>query len=199
MIPNMLRSHVDLPRLYIYAAAANVWVLTSVLGAAVALQLAFGELPCRLCLHQRIALMAVALGPLHMLMAARTGHLGARDVAIASGLAIMASLFGVAASSRQVLLHILPGAPGYGMPVLGLHLYTWCLIAFICQIAASATLAIGSAWLDDSAPTPDAPRLAKWAGIGLGSIIVLNIALVFAEAGFHWDIPEDPVRYLLFR
>jgi disulfide bond formation protein DsbB len=189
----------DLPRLYIYAAAANVWVIIGVLGAAVLAQLALGELPCRLCLYQRVALMAAALGPLHMLMAARRGRLSGADIATGSGLAIAASLLGVAASGRQVLLHILPGDPGYGMPVFGLHLYTWCLIAFICQIAASATLAMGSAWIDGATETDNAVRAARWAGIGLGAMIALNIVLVFAEAGLHWDVPEDPLRYLLFK
>ena len=45
-----------------------------------------------------------------------------------------------------MLLHILPGDPGFGSPFLGLHLYTWCLIAFISQITASGFMLIGAAW-----------------------------------------------------
>ena len=36
---------------------------------------------------------------------------------------------------------------GYGSPVFGLHLYTWGLIACACQIAASAMMLLGVAWL----------------------------------------------------
>ena len=38
-------------------------------------------------------------------------------------------------SGRQVLLHILPGDPGYGGEVLGLHLYSWAFIVFATIIA----------------------------------------------------------------
>ena len=136
-------------RLYLIAASLNVWVLVLVLAAAFAVQLIAGELPCPLCVMQRIALMLCALGPLHILLRARDGVLCSRDVAVGSGIAIVSALLGVAASGRQVLLHILPGDPGFGTPVFGLHLYTWCLVAFGCQIAASGLMLLGTAWLDD--------------------------------------------------
>ena len=55
-------------RLYLAAATLNVWVLVLVLVAAFAVQLILGELPCPLCVMQRVALMLVALGPLHILL-----------------------------------------------------------------------------------------------------------------------------------
>jgi hypothetical protein len=38
------------------------------------------------------------------------------------GMAIIAAALGAVAAGRQVLLHILPGDPGFGFPVFGLHL-----------------------------------------------------------------------------
>ena len=183
--------------LYLLAATVNVWVLVLILTAAFGFQLVAGEPPCPLCVVQRIALMMCALGPLYMLRQAHDRVLTSRDVAIGSGIAIVAALLGATASARQVLLHILPGDPGFGTPFLGLHLYTWCLIAFISQIAASGLMLIGSAWLNEE------KRIA-WRATGATAgvfvvIVVANLLSVIAEAGFHWDLPSDPVGYLLFK
>ena len=65
-------------RLYVLAAALNVWVLVLILAAAFAVQIIAGELPCPLCVVQRIALMLCALGPLYILLQARDGALYAQ-------------------------------------------------------------------------------------------------------------------------
>jgi len=183
-------------RLYLAAATLNVWVLVLVLAAAFAVQLILGELPCPLCVMQRVALMLVALGPLHTLLRARrSGILTSRDAAVGNGTAILAALLGVIASGRQVLLHILPGDAGFGAPVLGLHLYAWCLIAFGCQIAASAVMLLASAWIDDK---PVEWRATGITALAFAAIVAANLLSVIAEAGLNWDLPADPVRYLLF-
>jgi disulfide bond formation protein DsbB len=183
--------------LYLAAATLNVWVLALVLTAAFAVQLVSGELPCPLCVMQRVARMLVALGPTHVLLRARGGVLTARDVAIGNGMAIVAALVGATASGRQMLLHILPGDAGYGAPVLGLHLYTWCFVAFVCQIAASAVMLLTAVWLEDkAAPIPE--RSIGVTTIAFAVIVVANLGSVIAEAGLNWDLPENPVRYLLF-
>jgi disulfide bond formation protein DsbB len=181
--------------LYLAAATLNVWVVVLVLAAAFAVQFIAGEPPCPLCVMQRIALMLVALGPLYILARAHAGKLSARDAAVGNGMAILAALLGVTASGRQVLLHILPGDPGFGSPVLGLHLYTWCLIAFGCQVAASAVLLLAAPMLDDTLVTWPGARPSA---IALAVIVAANLLSVVAEAGFNWDLPGDPVRYLLF-
>ena len=182
-------------RLYLAAATLNVWVLVLVLAAAFAVQLIVGELPCPLCVMQRVALMLVALGPLHVLLRARHGALTVRDAAVGNGIAILAALLGVIASGRQMLLHILPGDAGFGAPVFGLHLYTWCLIAFACQIAASAVLLLATEWLDDK---PVEWRATRVTALAFAAIAAANLLSVTAEAGLNWDLPSDPVRYLLF-
>jgi disulfide bond formation protein DsbB len=182
-------------RLYLAAATLNVWVLVLVLAAAFAVQLIVGELPCPLCVMQRVALMLVALGPLHILLRARHDALTVRDAAVGNGIAILAALLGAIASGRQVLLHILPGDAGFGAPVFGLHLYTWCLIAFACQIAASAALLLATEWLDDK---PVEWRATRVTALAFAAIVAANLLSVIAEAGLNWDLPSDPVRYLLF-
>jgi len=184
-------------RLQLLAATLNVWVLVLILVAAFGAQFIAGEPPCPLCVMQRIALMMCALGPLYMLRQARDRALTARDVGIGSGIAIIAALLGATTSTRQVLLHILPGDPGFGTPFLGLHLYTWCLIAFISQIAASGLMLIGSAWLKEEERV--AWRVASVTARAFVVIVVANLLSVIAEAGFNWDLPSDPVGYLLFK
>jgi disulfide bond formation protein DsbB len=183
-------------RLYLLAATVNVWVLVLVLAAAFAVQLIAGELPCPLCVMQRIALMLCALGPLHILLRARDGELRSRDVAVGGGIAIVSAMLGMMLSGRQVLLHILPGDSGFGTPMFGLHLYTWCLIAFGCQIVASGLMLLGAAWLDDK---PVEWRASRVTAAAVLVIVVANLLSVIAEAGLHWELPSDPVAYLLFK
>jgi disulfide bond formation protein DsbB len=183
-------------RLHVLAAALNVWVLVLILAAAFSVQLIAGELPCPLCVVQRIALMMCALGPLYVLLQARDRTLTGRDVAIGNGIAIIAALVGAAVSVRQVLLHILPGDQGFGSPLFGLHLYTWCLIAFVCQIAASGLMLIGAAWLKEEGISW---RIAHVTAGTFVVIVVANLLSVIAEAGLNWDLPSDPVAYLLFK
>lgn len=186
-----------MPQIFLLAAAANVWVLVLILAGGFAVQLITGELPCPLCVMQRIALMLCALGPLHILLSARDSALTCRTVAVGSGMAIIAALLGAAASGRQVLLHILPGDPGFGAPVMGIHLYTWGLVAFACQVAASAIMLIATGWLEERPVGWHA--LARWTAIALAAIVVANLLSVIAEAGLHWELPESPERYLMFR
>jgi disulfide bond formation protein DsbB len=183
-------------RVYLLAATLNAWVLVLVLAAAFAVQLILGEPPCPLCVVQRIALMLCALGPLYVLIQARDGVLAARDIAIGNGIAIVSALLGAVTSTRQVLLHILPGDAGFGSPVLGLHLYTWCLIAFVCQIAASAVMLIGLAWLEEERVSW---RMTSVTAGTFVAIVAANLLSVIAEAGLNWDLPSDPVGYLLFK
>ena len=182
--------------LLLAAASLNVWVLIGILAAAFAVQLIAGEPPCPLCVAQRIALMMCALGPLHMLRSARDGALAARDVAAGCGIAIVSTLVGAAISARQVLLHILPGDAGFGGPLLGLHLYTWCLIAFVCQMAASGAMLIAAAWLKEERIRW---RFGNVAAGGFVVVVAANLLSVIAEAGLNWDLPSNPVGYLLFK
>ncbi len=188
-------------RLYWLAATVNVWVMVLILAGAFGFQLIADEPPCPLCVVQRIALMMCALGPLYMLRQARDGGLTGRDVAVGSGIAIISALLGAVVSTRQVLLHILPGDQGFGTPFLGLHLYTWCLIVFVSQIAASALMLTGTAWLkeDERVASRLTPVITRVTAAAFVVIVVANLLSVIAEAGLHWDLPSDPVGYLLFK
>ena len=183
-------------RLYLLAASCNVLVLVLILVSAFGAQLIFGEPPCPLCVIQRVAFMMCALGPLYTLLQSRDGALRYRAIAIGSGISIVSALLGATAATRHVLLHILPGDQGFASPLLGLHFYTWSLIAFISQIAASGLMLISAAWIDEQRVPA---RMTNVPAIAFLVIVVANLLSVIAEAGFNWELPSDPVGYLLFK
>ncbi len=100
--------------------------------AAFGLQFAFKELPCPLCNLQRVAFAMCGFG---FLLNLRFGV-----QMLHYGLTLLGAMFGAAVAGRQVLLHIAPGTGTYGSPLLGLHLYTWALLAFVGIIAGVAVL-----------------------------------------------------------
>ena len=166
------------------------------LTAAFGFQLIAGEPPCPLCVVQRIALMMCALGPLYMLRQARDRVLSSRDIAVGSGIAIVP----LCSEQRPPNVRCAPHPArrsGFWNPVLGLHLYTWCLIAFISQIAASGLMLIGSAWIKEEERV--AWRVTSVTAGAFIVIVVANLLSVIAEAGFNWDLPPGPVGYLLFK
>ena len=90
------------------------------------------ELPCALCLLQRVGFVAVGFGlGLNLLYGPRPHHYA---------LMIIAAMFGAGTAVRQILLHIVPGTGHYGSPFLGLHYYTWAAICFFLIILGSALM-----------------------------------------------------------
>ncbi|HLF66059.1 MAG TPA: disulfide bond formation protein B, partial [Gammaproteobacteria bacterium] len=105
-----------------------------VLFMTLAFQFILQELPCPLCLFQRVGMFCVALGFLmNMRFGLRPSHYA---------MIILGALYTSFVALRQVALHILPGAPGFGAPFLGLHLYTWSFIVSIIIIVVT-TLMMG--------------------------------------------------------
>src|SRR3982751_4242588 len=127
--------------------AFSLYALALVLAAAFAAQLVLGELPCPLCLLQRVQFAMLAIGPiLNIRFGPRPSHYA---------LSLLAAVAGAVASTRQVLLHILPGDAGYGSALLGYHYYTWALIGFIAAIVLlAAVLLFDRQFEDDGAALP---------------------------------------------
>jgi disulfide bond formation protein DsbB len=86
--------------------ALSLYAVALVLAAAFAAQFALHELPCPLCLLQRILFAVLAIGPImNIRWGPRPSHYA---------LSMLAAVAGAVASTRQVLLHIMPGDSGYG-------------------------------------------------------------------------------------
>ncbi|WP_088347876.1 MULTISPECIES: disulfide bond formation protein B [Rhodomicrobium] len=168
--------------------ALALYAIAAILLAAFYFQLALGELPCPLCLLQRVAFAALAFGPILTL---RHGPCPRHY-----GLVIIAALFGATIAARQVFLHILPGDPGYGSSLLGLHYYSWAFLCFAAAILAAAVMLLFDRQFE---PAPSAPilrpieKMAVWLVIG---VTLLNCASVLVECGFA-ACPDNPVAYRL--
>ena len=135
-------------------------------------------------------------GALFIIMQARRGTLtptrymqGARHGAIGA-------LAGALVSTRQILLHIKPGDPGYGEPVMGLHLYSWALITFFCVLVY---VGLASMLAPRGIPMTSNQGAAKWisnivVAIILFMLVANVIAIIFLE-GIAWVLPDDPTSY----
>src|ERR1700730_9502906 len=106
--------------------ALALYAVALVLTAAFAAQFVLHELPCPLCLLQRILFAALAIGPiLNMRFGPRPTHYA---------MPLFAAAAGAVSPTRQVLLHIIRGDAGYGSALMGYHYYTWALLGFIAAI-----------------------------------------------------------------
>ena len=174
------------------AVALNILALAAValvLAAAFGAQLVLHELPCPLCLLQRIMFALLAVGPvLNIRFGPRPSHYA---------LSLLVAVAGAAVSARQVLLHIMPGDPGYGTALLGYHYYTWALIGFV---AAIVLIALVMLFDEQFAPMP-APAAGGVARMAIGLVIglvALNVLSTLLECGLA-ACADNPVVYELLK
>lgn len=159
-----------------------------VLGGSLFIQFALGELPCPLCLLQRLAFVLMALGPLLNL------RFGVRQRHYA--VSMFAALFGMAVSMRQVLLHIVPGTGSYGFAVIDLHLYTWAFIFFTAALLVIAAMLMlhPETPKDDRVHSRDDP-LVRIAFVVMALIAAILAVATLSECG--WQCPDNPRSYEL--
>jgi disulfide bond formation protein DsbB len=172
--------------------ALSLYALALVLAAAFAAQLLLHELPCPLCLLQRIQFAMLAIGPiLNVRWGPRPSHYA---------LSLLAAVVGMAFSTRQILLHIMPGDAGFGTALLGYHYYTLALIGFAAAIVLLAIVLLFDRQFEhDAATHPFAPGAfaiaAVWLVIGLTA---LNVVSTLLECGFG-ACAENPLVYELLK
>jgi disulfide bond formation protein DsbB len=176
------------PKTAVTLNALALYAISGILIVAFYWQLDHGELPCPLCLLQRVGFAALAVGPI---LAVRNGPKPQY-----LGLSIIAALVGAGVAARQMLLHIMPDDPGYGTTLLGLHFYTWAFLAFCGAIlAAGAMLAFGPQQV--STERRPARGLLEDAAVWLiMALVALNAVSVLLQCGFS-GCPANPVRYEL--
>src|SRR6184192_4504866 len=137
--------------------ALGLYAVALVLVVAFAAQLALGELPCPLCLLQRIQFAMLAVGPiLNVRFGLRPSHYA---------VSLLTAVAGAAFAARQILLHVMPGDSGYGSALLGYHYYTWAFIGFVVAvIALAAMLLFDEQFRDGGKPQPARAfaRAAVW-------------------------------------
>ena len=172
--------------------ALSLYAVALVLAAAFAAQLLLHELPCPLCLLQRIQFAVLAIGPiLNVRFGPRPSHYA---------LSLLAAVAGAVFSTRQVLLHIMPGDAGYGSALLGYHYYTWALIGFAVAIVLLAVdpavrPPVRTGHTAQPVATASSRRSAVWLVIGLTA---LNVVSTMLECGFA-ACADNPVVYELLK
>jgi disulfide bond formation protein DsbB len=169
----------------------SLYAVALVLAVAFAAQLLLNELPCPLCLLQRVLFAMLAIGPiLNLRWGPRASHYA---------LSLLAAVVGAMVSTRQVLLHIMPGDPGYGSAILGFHYYTWALIGFAVTIVLLAAILLFDRQFDrnDTATAASGAfaHFAVWLVIGLAA---LNVASALLECGFG-ACADNPIVYELLK
>lgn len=171
--------------------------IVGIFAGAFVYQFSYRELPCTLCLLQRVAMLGVAMGAaMNVTIGPDTRHYG---------VCLVSAVFGIAVSIRQSLLHINPffdtgtgqptleatANPPFGQGVFGLNLYVWGVIIFLVTF-----LAIGIVQLfRDPADEPGSASgwLSRAASFGVGLLVLVMVAqavTVFMECGFG-DCPND--------
>jgi disulfide bond formation protein DsbB len=147
--------------------------LAGIQAAALFMQFALGEIPCPLCLLQRVAMFGVSFGLIRDLH----GGVSPRN----AGLSMLFALFLLIVSVRQVLLDIYP-RPGHdyiGSAVLGLHMPVWSVLIAAALLAAYALKFALLGAVEGLAPLRRFPALAQ-AASALGLLVVLLCAVNFA-------------------
>ena len=171
--------------------AIALYGIALVLAVAFAAQLLLHELPCPLCLLQRILFALPAIGPiLNVRFGPRPSHYA---------FSLLTAVAGAVVSTRQILLHILAGDAGYGSALLGYHYYTWALIGFVAAIVLLAAILLFDHQFDDDAAQPSWPdrfgQAAAWLVIALTA---LNVVSALLECGFG-ACADNPIVYELLK
>jgi len=172
--------------------ALGLYAVAMVLAVAFGAQLLLHELPCPLCLLQRIQFTVLAIGPvMNIRWGPRPSHYA---------LSLLAAVAGAVVSSRQVLLHIMPGDAGYGTALFGYHYYTLALLAFIAAIVLLAAMLLFDRQFDEDRATQVGAAgafamSAVWLVIGLTA---LNVVSTLLECGFA-ACADNPLVYELLK
>tara|TARA_R110000868_G_scaffold91929_1_gene254811 strand:- start:197 stop:769 length:573 start_codon:yes stop_codon:yes gene_type:complete len=165
----------------------QVGMLVGVLASlvmALGIQVLWGELPCPLCMLQRIGITSVAIGILlNLRFGSRPSHYS---------LIFISCLLTAAISLRQIAMHVVPGSGAYGSPFLGYHLYTWAFMAaFVLMFVNSVVMAF-----DGRAQRPAFAK--QWTiifSIFIAMFLAVQIAntLTAAQICGFTQCPGDPI------
>jgi len=158
---------------------AMMFIIAAILTIAMILQYRDGEIPCPLCLLQRVAMFGVCFG---IVLHFRSGY-SVRH----AGLSLLFALFLLIVAARQSLLDIYP-RPGHsytGSAVLGLHMPVWSVIIAVAILLAFATkLAVLEGEHLRVTPSALLGKVARLLGLYLVALCLINLASVAVQCGF---------------
>jgi disulfide bond formation protein DsbB len=150
--------------------------LAGVLTAAMGFQFFDREIPCPLCLLQRVAMFGCCFGLMQQL---RGG-----DSQRGAGIALISTVLLLVISARQTLLDLFP-RPGHayiGRAVFGIHMPVWSvLIAVALLLGFAVRLAFFGG--PRSAPPATPSRLTYALGLYVAIICAINCLSVLVQCG----------------
>jgi hypothetical protein len=157
-------------------------VVGGILTAAMTLQYAKGELPCPLCLLERVAMFGVCFG---IMMNFRHGFSYQN-----TGFSLLSAIVLLVVAVRQSLLDIYarPGHEYIGSAIFGIHMPVWSIIIALCLLTAYA-IKLSILGGDDhllAADPPQFPAIKKAADLLSLYVIVLcviNLVSVVLQCG----------------
>lgn len=167
--------------------------ILDILGIAIILIITFvfqfflKEIPCPLCILQRIGLLITSLGLLlNLAYQFRPSHYS---------LSLLGALLTAFIALRQVALHVTPGSGAYGTTFWGFHMYTWSFIlAIIIVLATSLALGIDRQYSVQRIKTKIETVITKALFALIFFLIITNLVSVLMECGLS-SCPENPTRY----
>ncbi len=163
--------------------------------AAFFFQFVMDELPCPLCLLQRLGLLAIGFGfLLNMRYHVRPSHYA---------LSLLAAVFTAFVSLRQIALHVTDPI-GFGSKVLGMHMYSWVfVISMVAIIYIAIIMSYPKQYEIRQEPQEISEAKNKKIRLATHAIFLIFIIVVFAnvtstffECGLT-QCPDNPTSYLL--
>jgi disulfide bond formation protein DsbB len=159
-----------------------VLALAAILTAAMILQVGFGEIPCPLCLLQRVAMFGCCFGLIRQLRAEESER--------GSGIGLVFAVLLLVISARQTLLDIVP-RPGHayvGQAVFGIHMPVWSVVIAVVLLAG---FAIRFALFGAPRAAPDTgDSLMRRCGRGLEVYVVFLCAINFIAVVLQCGLGE---------
>jgi disulfide bond formation protein DsbB len=160
-----------------------MFVIAGILTAAMTLQYVKGELPCPLCLLERVAMFGVCFG---IMLNFRRGFSYQN-----TGFSLLFAIVLLVIAVRQSLLDIYP-RPGHeyiGSAIFGIHMPVWSIIIALTLLTAYAIkLAIlgGDEYLReaDAGEFPVVRKIANVLSIYVIAICLINFISVILQCGF---------------
>jgi disulfide bond formation protein DsbB len=155
-------------------------VLSAILTAAMVMQYAFADIPCPLCLLQRVTMFGCCFGLLHQLRTYKSERGG--------GIALLFALLLLVIAVRQTLLDLFP-RPGHayiGSAVFGVHMEVWSVVTGVALLLAMAlrlTL-FGGPHIPPQTEQPPLARSVRLLEFYVVLICVINVASVVLQCGF---------------
>lgn len=172
--------------------ASACLLICIVLIIAQTMQYFLNELPCPLCLFQRVGFIGIAMGFLL--------NCYDKPKQLYYFVSILSALLTFGVGLRQVLLHIVPNTGVYGSAFLGIHLYTWSVILSSMMLLFITGLILISPQQFNQ-PKTDKIKVKK-PHLFLQCLFLLLVLLTLSNAVITFGIcgfgvcPSDPTHYL---